>query len=365
MTRCAGRVPVPMSSANGTVMHHVLNHVAGGPPASVSAAGEIVLNLRRRRSWETNRRGSRVYLAGECDDAARQIDPRVYSGWNVLGQTLSFTVELAKSGCGCVAAAYLVPMQANREAGTCGGDHYCDANRICGVGCSEIDVMEANSRAFLSTTHTLERDCYGKGGGLGGTNRAFSSREYGPSASIIDTLQPFRVHAYFAADTRTSIELSGLEITLEQASRTLRFQPTSSDCLPRHTAAMSRATLVFSYWSAPSSNLSWFDRAPCETDDQDTCGNSVHISKLQLRPGKRFANRAMGVSMGSASSKRAVLGKSKGHPHAAAAAVETKQSVTKPPKAKTPVKGWKAAQRSGMKTVGSGMKATKQTKGSA
>ena len=347
MTRCAGRVQVPMSSANGTVMHHVLNQVGGGPPASVTGTGEVVLNLRRRRSWETNRRGSRVYLADQCDDTAQHIDPSVYAGWNMLGQTLSFTVELAKVGCGCVAAAYLVPMQVNREAGTCGGDHYCDANQICGVGCSEIDVMEANSRAFLSTTHTLERDCYGKGGGLGGANRAFSTREYGPSASVIDTLQPFRVHAYFAAD-RTSTELSGLEITLEQAARTLRFQPTSSDCLPRHTAAMSRATLVLSYWSAPSSNLSWFDQPPCETDDQDACGNSVHISKLQLRPGKRFANRAMGVSMG-ASSKQAVRAqgmplKPKGHSHSTAAAVETKSTVA-------PFKGAKTA-----KSVGGSMK---------
>ena len=31
--------------------------------------------------------------------------------------------------------------------------------QVCGVGCSEVDLMEANTRAFLSTAHTLEPEC--------------------------------------------------------------------------------------------------------------------------------------------------------------------------------------------------------------
>ena len=54
-----------------------------------------------------------------------------------------------------------------------------------------------------------------------------------------------------------------------------------------YSAAMARATLVVSYWSAPSSNLSWFDQPPCEAGGrgQDACGETVRLSKLSLRPG--------------------------------------------------------------------------------
>ena len=50
---------------------------------------------------------------------------------------------------------------------------------------------------------------------------------------------------------------------------------------------MTRATLVVSYWSAPSSNLSWFDQPPCEAGGrgQDACGETVRLSKFSLRPG--------------------------------------------------------------------------------
>ena len=173
--------------------------------------------------------------------------------------------------------------------------------------------------------------------------------------------------------TRTSLDvrycaqaaggvLRGLDMTLAQAGRTLRFSPVPSHCLARHrclahamrmpsiclahahrgsvhprftilawhspyawgrgiapshelltyslthlptyplthlptyplthlltadSAAMARATLVVSYWSAPSSNLSWFDQPPCEAggQGQDACGETVRLSKLSLRPG--------------------------------------------------------------------------------
>ena len=97
--------------------------------------------------------------------------------------------------------------------------------------------------------------------------------QYGPRGSIIDTARPFRVHAHFEArvhthtcmhrhmqgrasvcrhghghthmPTRTSLDvryctqaaggvLRGLDMTLAQAGRTLRFSPVPSHCLARH-----------------------------------------------------------------------------------------------------------------------------------
>ena len=187
-----------------------------------------MLHLRRRHRHATSRPGSRAYFVEQCTEGTI-ADASAYSGISVLGKTLSFTVDLSQvvaalpptyhvpaisrpspplpavspraprhhpvvsqATCGCVVAAYLVPMRANRERGSC-DDYYCDANKVrsprdlpaislrspfglpaiflrapcdqpapsqvCGVGCSEVDLMEANTRAFLTTTHTLEPDC--------------------------------------------------------------------------------------------------------------------------------------------------------------------------------------------------------------
>ena len=121
----------------------------------------------------------------------------------------------------------------------------------------------------------------GRGSGLGGANTAFTSTQYGARGSIIDTSRPFRVHAHFEARTctctcnmqhacmhayactprtctcpRTSTgthplasdacldvptamqatggTLRGMDMTLAQGGRTLRFSPVPSHCLARH-----------------------------------------------------------------------------------------------------------------------------------
>ena len=83
----------------------------------------------------------------------------------LAGRTLSFTLDLSEAGCGCNAAVYLVAMPQNLNPTQC-KDHYCDANSVCGVACAEIDLVEANKQAFVSTVHVSD-DKDGENFGMG------------------------------------------------------------------------------------------------------------------------------------------------------------------------------------------------------
>ena len=127
MQRCAGVVPI--AGQNGSsARYHLARHVGGGASARVSPSGAIHLHLRRRHGQSTSRPGSRAYFADRCDEAGLS-DASSYAALSVLGKTLSFTVDLSQATCGCVAAAYLVPMRGNSERGSC-EDFYCDANKV-------------------------------------------------------------------------------------------------------------------------------------------------------------------------------------------------------------------------------------------
>lgn len=91
----------------------------------------------------------------------------------LAGKTLSFTLDLSQAGCGCNAAVYLVAMPQNLNPTAC-GDYYCDANSVCGVSCAEIDLVEANKVAFVSTVHVGD-DKYGENFGIGHVSCACSN----------------------------------------------------------------------------------------------------------------------------------------------------------------------------------------------
>jgi len=149
--------------------------------------------------------------------------------------TFKYTVDLSGAGCHCVAAVYLVPMNQSTGPGTCGGDYYCDANYVRGVGCSEIDIMEANTAVFKTTWHEA------------GNGNGYPSQL---SYTCINPFSPFQVAATFTQ--------SSVSVALTQGTCT---QSTSSGG-GALTVDLQHMTPVMSYWYKPlRGDMTWFDGA--------------------------------------------------------------------------------------------------------
>ena len=200
------------------------------------------------------------------------------------GQTLTYDVDLSNDGCGCNAALYLVSMPQSKNASTC-SDFYCDANDVCGVRCTEIDLMEANKVAFVSTVH-VEDDGSGQGFGYAHYVMDKARRLHSPDAECaygpaekcaINTNLPFRVAIQFSP----SGEDFSFEVRLTQDGRRASLGPVRYiekpqkgmvDSATAANAALRASldagmTLVVSHWGGPTtSSMSWLD-APC-TDDE-------------------------------------------------------------------------------------------------
>ena len=245
-------------------------------PRAGSTAFEIELQTRGNRA---SRNGARVYLADTCDG---KYDNQAYAGLSLLGKTFSFTTDLSQTDCGCNAAMYLVSMKQNPKPGSCDGDYYCDANEVCGTRCAEIDLMEANLRAFKATAHTAS-DKAGRASGLGGGDKAFTEEQYGPGGSVVDTTQPFRVDVHFA---KSGTALEKIEVTLTgSAGRSLNFSISEMAYLQQLSdAVLTGMTPTFSYWSGW--DMGWLDSGPCRKDDQDACGDWVRFSDIQVTEGR-------------------------------------------------------------------------------
>eukprot|EP00913_Durusdinium_trenchii_P031800 g29784.t1 len=114
-----------------------------GDPASRDIVGDglsVTLGMK-----------SRAYFGNACTEGA--FDQSEYMKENFMNKRVSYTVDLSGVGCGCNAALYMVSMKESEAAGDCDDDYYCDAMSVCGLKCAEIDLMEANHRAFHTTLH--------------------------------------------------------------------------------------------------------------------------------------------------------------------------------------------------------------------
>mmetsp|Transcript_68805 Transcript_68805/g.136126 ORF Transcript_68805/g.136126 Transcript_68805/m.136126 type:complete len:458 (+) Transcript_68805:64-1437(+) len=232
---------------------------------------------------------SRAYLASGCSSGS--YNPADYLAFNLLGKTMRYTTDLSGSTCGCNAALSLTSMHYSTSPGEC-SDYYCDANRVCGQSCAEIDLQEANQFAWHSTLHT-KNDHTGLGGGYGGGGqgwngpRTWMAHQYGPYRDCIDTTMPFDVAVSFPADA--SCQLTSLQVVLSQTGRScpLAMEIKGYHGMAELSEALRRGmTPTVSYWG--SEDLGWMDglgadqKGPCSFDAPKACAAAVRFYNFSI-----------------------------------------------------------------------------------
>jgi len=235
--------------------------------------------------------GPRVYIADNCVDS---FQPTMFKQFLFLGKTLSYTVDLSQVGCACNAALYLVAMPAydssNNPTATKCGDYYCDANDVCGIWCPEMDIMEANNRAFQITPHKCaapQGNYYSScdGGGCGKNVYRLSSSSYGPGSGVIDTNKPFKVAISFA--TNSDGNLNKITTVLSQGSQQYTVTHDDGSCgggyLESLTSAFKKGmVLTISYWGDAGSTMSWLDVPPCDANTACNANTQVSFANLAV-----------------------------------------------------------------------------------
>jgi len=270
--------------------------VAVSAPAAACSAGRaaIVSGIIDSMHWRgdgVDAYGSHVTLrhhsgvslmSSECSDTWR---PDGFKQLQLLGRTFSFTVDLSRVGCACNVALYLIKAPAkdvsgNFSAGSCPwSPYYCDANKVCGSFCPEVDIMEANTHAFQSTPHRCdapnEAGHYGScdGNGCWQNTKDMGPNFYGPGPSFrIDTTRPFHVVTTFhgssqegEAAMRAPSSFTGTKTVLQQEGREVVIDhPNCEGIFADLAKPMAEGmSLRITYWGDTPQNMSWLDMPPC------------------------------------------------------------------------------------------------------
>eukprot|EP00316_Scyphosphaera_apsteinii_P016218 CAMPEP_0119344658 /NCGR_PEP_ID=MMETSP1333-20130426/107083_1 /TAXON_ID=418940 /ORGANISM="Scyphosphaera apsteinii, Strain RCC1455" /LENGTH=385 /DNA_ID=CAMNT_0007357099 /DNA_START=55 /DNA_END=1212 /DNA_ORIENTATION=+ len=252
----------------------------------------------------------RYYLVK--DHRKTRWEDHSYLRLDLRDKTLKFTVDLSRVQCRCLSTLYLsfMPEPSN------GNDNYCGINAannsaMDGGVCTELDIMEANTKAFQTTVHTHhgrqpdgscnQNGCvvnYGNNSGsrASGANMA---NLYGSAAgAMIDTKLPFAV--------TTTFDASGIMSTkIVQGPHTISFFDSASASNPQGanpplgipTGAMRRTAqahslglvLVISQWGGFDTLDRWFNGVcsgplytPCDWDSRKA--TVMRISDLSCHP---------------------------------------------------------------------------------
>jgi len=238
-------------------------------------------------------------LTSSCQDGL--WDPNGFIQLQLLGKTVAFQVDLSQVGCGCNLAVYLIEAPGRDRIGRpsegdCGySPYYCDANKVCGQWCTEMDIMEANNRVFAVTPHKCDEsstpeyeNCDRIGEGKN-TKERIDVYGYG-SEFVIDTRQPFEVSTSFygrPSGLYTQASFEKIVTTLSQGGRTVEM-PNSpkGEYLAGMADAMERGmSLRMTSWGDEADTMSWLDSPPCGEDScsGENAGPAV-LSNFRIFP---------------------------------------------------------------------------------
>jgi len=239
--------------------------------------------------------GGRVYLAQEA--ANDFSNPYIYWQAPLLGNHISYTVDVSNVGCHCNSAFYFVQMPGydssqNVIAGP-GGDYYCDANHVNDNWCPEYDTWEGNRETVNVQLHTCDYVApnyypHCDGGGCGTNACDGIAGQYGPGRTI-DTNQPIIVsHAQVRGGDGL---MSASNTWLNSNGKTADWNACGdSNYVKNMGYSLEGIVAAFSLWGGPDIDMGWLDGC---TGCGGTCnlgGSSVTWTNFALDANKNSPN---------------------------------------------------------------------------
>ncbi|KAH6849609.1 concanavalin A-like lectin/glucanase domain-containing protein [Chaetomium sp. MPI-CAGE-AT-0009] len=239
----------------------------------------------------------RAYLLGADGD---------YVMFKLLGQELSFDVDVSTLPCGENAALYFSEMDktgGRNEYNTAGakyGSGYCDAQCPIqtwnngtlntaqkGSCCNEMDILEANSRANAFTPHPCIGDNCDKAG-CGFNPYARGNKQYYGPGLTLDTSKPFTMVTQFVTDDSTTTgKLSKITRYYVQNGQKIASALPDGDGISADACSVSDPfgglagmgealgrgmVMALSIWNSAGDFMNWLDsgdNGPCSATEGD------------------------------------------------------------------------------------------------
>ncbi|EAW08952.1 putative endoglucanase [Aspergillus clavatus NRRL 1] len=250
--------------------------------AGVATSGDtLTMHQYIKSDGEYVNASPRLYLLGSDGD---------YVMMKLLGQELTFEVDLSTLPCGENGALYLSEMSATggrneyNKGGAEYGSGYCDAQcpvqtwkngtlntNGSGFCCNEMDILEGNSRANSFTPHPCSStDC--DKGGCGFNPYALGQQNYWGPGGTVDTFKPFTVTTQFITSDGTQTgTLKEIRRQYIQNGKEWCTSGASFGGLTTMGQALGRGmVLAFSIWNDNSQFMNWLDsgsNGPCSSTE--------------------------------------------------------------------------------------------------